>query len=64
MRPLPLAVLVSFAFAAEAHHSRASFDLTVEVLVEGRSLDHVPSGGGPVGGVEGIFVTDRAGAGG
>jgi hypothetical protein len=35
MRPLPLAILLSFPFAAEAHHSPASFDQSVEVLVEG-----------------------------
>lgn len=35
MRFWPFAVLPLFPLAAEAHHSAASFDLSVEVLVEG-----------------------------
>ena len=35
MRLLPLAVLLSPAFVAEAHHSAASFDQSVEVFVDG-----------------------------
>jgi hypothetical protein len=35
MRPVSLAVLTSLTFAAEAHHSPASFDQSAEVLVEG-----------------------------
>jgi len=35
VRLLPLAVLLSPAFVAEAHHSAASFDQSVEVFVDG-----------------------------